>query len=235
MDVSLEDTGWGIVTEPGAKKRDWMGGSVNPAKVKDWAREAVINQGAAKVAEVVEAIRTQHGEVSPNMVMDALTILAQEEVIAFYTGEPDQTTQPTELKTGAGVLMENVGPTHTVITKAKAAERAWLKTATKTSFRVDPGQSRQKLLPLIKRLGSVFLAEGGKSTVDYLDVYDLALPGGGRLRIQLENAGLADMKHLQEFFEVLMSAASIGPETQAELEINDPIKDCALINKLKGA
>ncbi len=235
MDVNLEEAGWGIVTEPGAKKRDWMAGSVSPAKVKDWAREAVINQGAAKVPDVVEAIKTQHGDVPPNMVMDALTYLAQEEAIAFYTGEPDQTTPPSELKTGAGVLMENVGVTHTVITKAKAAERAWLQTAAKASFKVDPELSRQKLLPLVKRLGSVYLAEGGKSTVDYLDIYDLALPGGGKLRVQLENAGVADMKHLQEFFEVLMSAASVGPNTQAELEINDPIKDCALINKLKGA
>jgi hypothetical protein len=43
------------------------------------------------------------------------------------------------------------------------------------------------------------------------------------------------MKHLQEFFEVLMSAASVGPETQAELEIKEPQAGCALINKLKGS
>lgn len=235
IDVNLEEQGWGVVTEPGAKKRDWMAGSVSPSKVKDWTREAVVNQGAAKVPEVIEAIKSQHGDVPPNMVMDALTHLAQEETIAFYTGEPDQSAPPAELKTGAGVLMENVGPNHSVITKAKAAERAWLKTAVKSSFKVDPEQSRQKLLPVIKRLGSIYLAEGGKSTVDYLDVYDLALQGGGKLRIQLENASVDDMKHLQEFFEVLMSVASIGPATQGELEIHDPVNGCALINKLKGA
>lgn len=234
MDVNLEDPGWGIVTEPGAKKRDWMSGSVSPAKAKDWAREAVINQGAATVPDIVEAIKAQHGEVPPSMVLEALTSLAQDETIAFYAGEPEQGSQPV-LKTGASTFMESVLPEHAVITRAKAAERGWLQVVSKPIFKVDPEQSRLKLLPLIKRLGSVYLAEGGKSTVDYLDVYDLVLPAGATLRVQLANANAADMKHMQEFFEVLMSAASIGPNTQADLEIREPVKDCALITKLKGA
>ncbi len=232
MDVNLEEAGWGIVTEPGAKRRDWMAGSISPAKVKDWTREAILNMSAAKVPDVVEAIKVQHGDVPPNMVMNAMTLLAQEEVIAFFTGEPDQVSTP-ELKTGASILMENVGASHVVITKAKAAERGWLQGNVQVGVKVDPDESRLKLLPLIKRLGSIYLAEGGKSTIDYLDIYDLALPGNAKLRVQLENANAADMKHLQEFFEVLMSAASVGPKTKAELEISDPVKGCALIEKLK--
>lgn len=234
IDVNLEEAGWGIVTEPGAKKRDWMAGSVSPAKVKDWTREAVINQGAAKVAEVVTAIGTQHGNVPQNLVLDALYALAGEEAIAFYVGEPDQTYKP-ELKTGGSTLLETVTPEHSIITRAKAAERGWLTGGAKPSFRIEANQSRTKLLPLLKRLGNVYTSEGGKSKVDYLDVYDLVLPSGGSLRLQLNDASASDMKALQELFEVVMSVAKVGPETAADLEIKDPVADCGLIKKLKAA
>jgi len=234
MDVNLEDAGWGIVTEPGAKKRDWMSGSVSPAKVKDWTREAVLHQGAAKVADVLTVISTQHGNVPQNLVLDALNALANEEAIAYFVGAPEQTDKP-ELKTGGNTLLESVKLEHSVITRAQAAERGWSTGLAKPSFRIESEQSRVKLLPLLKRLGSIYLAEGGKSTVDYLDIYDLALPGGGALRVHLTNANAEDMKLLQEFFEVLMSAAVVGPATGAELEIKKPSKDCGLINKLKGA
>lgn len=42
--------------------------------------------GAAKVADILENIKTQHGEVPANVVLDALTNLAQEESIAFFVG-----------------------------------------------------------------------------------------------------------------------------------------------------
>jgi hypothetical protein len=233
MDVNLEEAGWGIVTEPGAKKRDWMAGSVSPAKVKDWTREAVIHQGAAKVADVVSAVTEQHGNVPQNMVLDALHSLASEEAIGYYVGEPEQTYKP-ELKTGGSTLLDNVTTEHTIVTRAKAAERGWLTGNAKPSFRIEADQSRAKLLPLLKRLGNVYTSEGGKSQVDYLDVFDLVLPSGGTLRLQLSEANAADMKALQELFEVLMSVAKVGSSTGAELEIKDPVADCGLVKKLKG-
>jgi hypothetical protein len=234
MDVNLEEPGWGIVTEPGAKKRDWMSGSISPSKVKDWTREAVIHQGATKVTDVVAAITTQHGNVPQNAILDALHTLAGEEAIAYYAGEPEQTDRP-QLKTGGSTLLDSITPDHCVVTRAKAAERGWLIGNTKPSFRIDAEQSRVKLLPLLKRLGNVYTSEGGKSKVDYLDVYDLILPDGGTLRMQLNDASAVDMKALQELFEVLMSVAKVGPDTGAELEIKDSVSDCGLIKKLKGA
>lgn len=233
MDVNLEEAGWGIVTEPGAKKRDWMAGSVSPAKVKDWTREAVIHQGAAKVVDVVSAVTAQHGNVPQNLVLDALHSLASEEAIGYYVGEPEQTYKP-ELKTGGSTLLDNVTTEHTIVTRAKASERGWLTGNTKPSFRIEADQSRAKLLPLLKRLGNVYTSEGGKSQVDYLDVFDLVLPGGGTLRLQVSEANAADMKALQELFEVLMSVAKVGSSTGAELEIKDPVADCGLVKKLKG-
>ncbi|MDQ7746905.1 ATP-binding protein [Hydrogenophaga pseudoflava] len=234
MDVNLEEAGWGIVTEPGAKKRDWMAGSISPAKVKDWTREAVINQGAAKVADVVTVITTQHGNVPQNLVLDALHTLASEEAIAYYVGEPEQNYKP-ELKSGGNTLLDQVTPEHSIITRAKAAERGWLTAAAKPGFRVEADQSRTKLLPLLKRMGNVYTSEGGKSKVDYLDVFDLVLPDGGTVRLQLNDVSAADMKALQELFEVLMSVAKVGPNTAAELEVKGPVADCGLIKKLKGA
>lgn len=234
MDVNLDEAGWGIVTEPGAKKRDWMAGSFSPAKVKDWTREAIIQQGAAKVADVLAAVAAQHGNVPQNQVLDAMYSLAGEEAVAYYVGEPEQTYKP-ELKTGGSTLLDNVTPEHCILTRAKAAERGWLSANTKPSFNVEAEQSRSKLLPLLKRLGNIYTSEGGKSKVDYLDVFDLVLPAGGTLRLQLNNAGVADMKALQELFEVLMSVAKVGPDTAAELEIKEPVADCGLVKKLKGA
>ena len=149
-------------------------------------------------------------------------------------GEPEQTYKP-ELKTGGSTLLDNVTPEHCILTRAKAAERGWLSPNTKPSFNIEAEQSRLKLLPLLKRLGNVYTSEGGKSKVDYLDVFDLVLPAGGTLRLQLNNADAADMKALQELFEVLMSVAKVGPDTAAELEIKEPVTDCGLVKKLKGA
>ena len=77
MDVNLEEAGWGIVTEPGAKKRDWMASSVSPAKVKDWTREAVIHHGAAKVGEVVTAVTDEPGNAPQNTTIAVVATSAR--------------------------------------------------------------------------------------------------------------------------------------------------------------
>ena len=52
------------------------------------------HQGAAKVADVLTVISAQHGNVPQNLVLDALNALANEEAIAYFVGEPEQTDKP---------------------------------------------------------------------------------------------------------------------------------------------
>ncbi len=62
---------------------------------------------------------------------------------------------------------------------------------------------------------------------------DLNIPGGGKMRISLEDVPPESMQKLDEFFDILAHLLEKGPDTEVELTINDPDDNCLLIQKLK--
>ena len=88
-----------------------------------------------------------------------------------------------------------------IITPAEAARRGWI-TAERPSLDLMGKEGAKKLLPLLGRLGSLY-NKGAQSVIDYLELVDLCLPGGGLLTLRLEEVPPESMKTLDELFEVL--------------------------------
>ena len=73
---------------------------------------------------------------------------------------------------------------------------------------------------------------GAKCKIDDLDLTDLELPNGGRLRIGLTAAPPESVKDLGELFEVVAGLVKLGTTTEGYLEIRDPQKDCPFLKAL---
>lgn len=76
-------------------------------------------------------------------------------------------------------------------------------------------------------------AEGAKTTIGVLDLAELEIEGGGRLRLSLQDATPASMKRLGELFEVLAGVVKPGKDTIVEFEVSEPDDNCLLIKTLK--
>jgi hypothetical protein len=86
-------------------------------------------------------------------------------------------------------------------------------------------------MPLLARIGGLY-ARGARSRIDLLDLIDLSLPGGGTLRLSLNNVPPESMKQLGELFEVLAGITKAGEATEGYLEIANPSDACPLIREL---
>ena len=93
--------------------------------------------------------------------------------------------------------------------------------------------SAKKFMTLVKRLGSLYTRSGAVSRIDSLDITDLQLPSGAKLRLQIDGAEAKDIKQLDEFFQVFAEAVKVSAETDIELVIENPNDEDALVKELK--
>jgi hypothetical protein len=77
--------------------------------------------------------------------------------------------------------------------------------------------------------------QGARSSIAHLDLVDLEIPGGGRLRLSLESIPPASMKRLGKLFETLATVINAGAASDADLEINDPDEQCLFMQALRQA
>jgi hypothetical protein len=88
-------------------------------------------------------------------------------------------------------------------------------------------------MPLLRRIGSLY-NRGGKSFIDDMDLTDLVLPRGGRLRLGLSDVPPESMKDLAELFEVIADLTENGDDTEVYLDIDDSLDDCAFVREIKN-
>ena len=69
--------------------------------------------------------------------------------------------------------------------------------------------------------------------LDILDLAELRLQGGGRMRVLIQDAPPEDIKRLGELFEVLADLVSSVDQTQGRIRITDPQDDCPLVQELR--
>ena len=117
-----------------------------------------------------------------------------------------------------------------MITRAKAAERGWLEQQP-DSFRLSGREGAQKLLPILKRLGSLY-NRGATSSIKILDLANIQLPKGGTIRLQLMDVPPESMKILGELFEIMGGVIDMNSDAEAYIEIEKPDKTCPLIKEL---
>ena len=119
-----------------------------------------------------------------------------------------------------------------LISRQEQAERGWLDPQSR-GVSIEGKVYSQKLFDLLNKIGSLYNTGKAKSNVKTLDITDLKVPGGGTLRVALENAEAVDFKRLQEFFQDMHNVVKVTPETDVTVEIPDPVDDCAVVKALK--
>ena len=119
-----------------------------------------------------------------------------------------------------------------MVAPAEAAKRGWV-TQEEVGYRLTGADASARVLPILGQFGSLY-NRGAKTTVSVLDVAELEIEGGGRVRLTVEDASPAAMKRLGELFEVLATVAKPGKDTSVELDIAEPDQTCLLIKALKG-
>ncbi len=233
MKVNLLSPGYGLITPAGAKQRSWTETEkTDPAKIRDGISRAVAQSGNASVSDINNEVTEIYGEVSSQEFQDAVLTLAKESKLYLYQGDPVQDEKP-DLIFGNRAILYTPQSTDALITPAQAAQRGWV-TAEQSSFKLDGKKGAAKLLPLLRRLGSLY-NKGAKSTIKEMDLVDLPLSGGGLLRLQLTDVPPQSMKTLGELFEVLDGIIDKDENTEAYLKIIDPDNNCPLIQELQKA
>jgi hypothetical protein len=233
LDIDLSGSGWSIVSLQGAKQRGWLGGQVevDPVKIERWVGEAVKEQPAAYVSEIIEKVVGSHGDVPEKDILSAIDNMVREDRALSYAGKSERGDKPAQLMHGPSAILHSVSKHDVVLSPAEASRRGWVVIETQR-LEFQGKDAADKLLPLLKRIGSLY-ARGAKSKLDILDLAELRLQGGGRMRLLLQDVPPEDMKRLGELFEILGDLASSVEQTQARLRITDPQDDCPLVQELK--
>ncbi len=232
LDLDLKDIKWTLVTLAGARQRHWTKTDApDPVKVEQWARSVLAESPAVKIADVATKVREVHGDVSDGAIAEAVTQIVKKGHAVSYRGNTEQSEKPTLVIDSNSTALHVFEPADIIITTAEAATRGWI-TAKPKRFELSGPAGTEKLLPLLKRLGS-FYTQGAKSKIAFLDILNLAVKGGGRLRIEVSDATPEAMKKLAELFEVVANVTQKGDDTEVVLQIDEPNDECPLIKALK--
>jgi len=232
LELNLGTPGWSLVTLQGANQRGWTGPvQVDPSRVERWVASVMAEAGATSVTGLVQQVTAQHGEVPESAILGALEKLRQADRLITYSGQPEQSDKPTDLIHGTGAILHAVHEGDVVIVPAEAAKRGWVRVET-PQFTLTGHAGAQKLIALFPRLGSLY-ARGARSAIKALDLWDLEVQGGGRLRLTLEGVPPEAMKQLGELFEVLATVVKQDSAAEVALEVDNPDDQCLFLQALK--
>lgn len=233
LGLEIREKGWSLMTIPGAKKRGWMESAtvLDKVKVRSVMESALSSNGAITIRELREETSAKVGDVSEPAFQEIVEEMLRSKKAVSYHGSKDSPEKPAQLVTGSNAVILNLKNDDVLLTKAVASERGWLERAD-LRFALTGDSAKHRLMPILAKLGG-FYRKGAKSTINTLNLGDLDLPAGGKLRIELTDATPESMKLLDEFFEILADQVRPSADTFAELEIDEPADGCALIEQLK--
>ncbi|HHU98038.1 MAG: DUF499 domain-containing protein [Dethiobacteria bacterium] len=231
LSVTLPAKGYSLITPQGAKQRGWTETDrVDPAKIRAGISRIIAQKGLSTVESIANEVVEQYGEVGTQEIQETVSSLVKEDRLYACQGSPEQEEKP-DLISGAAAVLYTAQPDDVIITPAEAARRGWI-TAERPSLDLMGKEGAKKLLPLLGRLGSLY-NKGAQSVIDYLELVDLCLPGGGLLTLRLEEVPPESMKTLDELFEVLDGLIDKEESAEAFLKITDPDEKCLLIRELQ--
>lgn len=232
LGVNLDGEEFCLITLSGAKQRGWTEAeTVDPARVPDHLIYVIEQRGAATVQEALEEVVEKHGGIPAREAEDVVATLVKNNRLVAFQGTPDQESKP-NLIHGSGAALYTPQPGDVLITPVEAARRNW-DTGPKPRLALMGNEGVEKVLPLLRRLGSLY-SRGARSVIENLDMVDLELPAGGRLRLQLTGVSPASMKALGEIFEALDGVVRPGDSTEVFLEIIDPDENCPFVKGLRS-
>lgn len=232
MSVSLLN-GFSIVTTAGANKRGWLDkAGPDQRDVNDAVNTVFSNSATMTFKEVSDAIRDILPLAKPDQIDTALDEKLKAGSISTYTGTTDQSEKPETLVTGIAATMHTWSPDDVLITQREQAVRGWV--TKETTLKMYGNDARNAVLPLLKRISSLYVRGGAKSYITDLDIADMKLPGGGKLRLDISEAGPDDMKLLGELLTAFTAVSSSDEDTDVSIEIKNPDDNDVLVKELKG-
>lgn len=234
LKVDLQGKGWHLIAVQGAKRRGWIGQGPSWDRLKEWVLDIVAEEQSAYASDIAQKVQEEHGDVPASTTLKVLEELIHEDKLMTYKGTPDQDAPPDPLIHGKPAIMHKLKQEHVVITPAKAAQKGWDQVVIDKKFprfTLKGPEGAGIIMPLLGRIGS-FYGKGAKSVLKTLDLFELELPAGGRLRLGLSDTTPESLKKLGEFFEVLARIAKQGPDTEVDLAIEDPDESCIFLQAL---
>jgi hypothetical protein len=234
LDLNLAEKGWKIVSEPGARQRGWNP-EAEPAveQVKQWVEQVMAQEPCSKVKDVIEKVQEQHGSVKNATVLEAVDNIVQSgRVYTFEVQEPGTIEHP-HLIYGSSAMFHQTQEDDMLVTPAVAAEKGWIQPED-TRFTKQGHGLAIALHKQLNKISSLY-SRGATTQPDVLRLLMLELPDGGKLNLDLIKATPKDMKALSELFDVLADLTSIGSESQAMIDIQNPSEDCPFFNLVKQA
>ena len=232
MSVSLLN-GYSIVTTVGAGKRGWLDKAGPDQRDVNAAVNSVFsNSSAMTFKEASEAVLELLPLAKPDQIDAALDEKLKAGSIGTYIGEINQSEKPDSLITGFAATMHTWDPDDVLITSREQSIRGWM--TQNHSYTMEGRDARNKVLPLLKRMSSLYVRSGAKSVIEDLDIADMKLPGGGKLRLNVTDAGPDDMKLLGELFTAFTSVSNSDEDTEVSIKVRNPDDQDALMKELKG-
>lgn len=235
MAADLGEEGWSLIQPEKARARGWIKGEKpSEDKIREWAAEAVRHAPEVSVSDIVAAVREKSDAVEERDVLNVVPrVISQERLLVYAIPEEDG-RRPSDLAEGVDATFRAIGPEDRLVARAEAARRGWLDTGpTRREFTEDGGKG--PLLSVVRRLGQIY-RKGGKSTIDLIRVEGLKVHGGATIELRVSDASPDSLKALDELLEALLTAGRPDANTFAQVEIENPLEDCAAITELtKGS
>jgi hypothetical protein len=233
LDTTLFNKGYSIMTLAGAKQRGWTNtDKVAPEKVQETIQTVLQTSGASTFGEISKAVKEQLGNVNDEDIDKQVHSLIEGGNYSLYKGDKKQTEQPEMLYEGYASTFKVFEPSDVLISKAEQSERGWSFTKVH-SLKLEGSDNAKKVVNLLKHIGSLYTRNGAASRIDSLDLSDLQLPSGAKLRLSLEGLEAKDIKQLDEFFQIFADSVQVTNDTDLTLEIENPDNNDVLVKELR--
>lgn len=237
MNINLLTNGYSVMTLEGAKKRHWLEKDRVPQEqIKAELINVLQSSGAATVQNLTEAVQAKYANATEEQVKDSVKEVVKTAGVSAYEGTVDQQEKPQTQISSFEAPFHEFKKDDVIITKSEESERGWLQQQGLTGLMagLSPNEKAQKLFPLLKNMSSWYNRGKAKTDIKYMDISDLRLPSGARMRISFDDLTPMDIRKLDEFFEILTSVAQVSDNTDGEIELEDISDDeDVLIQELK--
>ena len=189
------------------------------------------DQKDLRVADLVDTVIEQHGDIPRATIVNTVGDLIKTKKAMGYRGQAGQEEKPDQLYYGTNAVLFLPDEEDVICTPAQATVKGWM-SGEKEGFKLSGPHGARVVVPLLRRIGTLY-NRGATSTLDLLDIIELKLPNGGRLRLSVEEVGPASLRDLAELFEVLAGVAEQDGRTTVDLEIADVDDSCVFLQELR--
>jgi len=231
LNVDLSAPGYMLITVQGVNQRGWLERQKNdPQQVQQVVLDIIRDKGTSTLGQVITEVQSIYGQFPDQEVKEAVIDLVKEGKLVASRYDVYTPEQP-EFIQGFEASFYVPYESDLLFTPDQAKQKGWQQ-ASAGGFHLSGKEGADKLLPLLRRIGSLY-NRGARTQIKMMEFLDLLLPGGGTLTLRLENATPESMKALGELFEILDGIVSRGDYTAAFLDVEQPDENCPFIQELK--